>query len=138
MSGTAYLSYEIDQDNNRVVIDIRGYHELGSNNSSNDIQIILFCDTGNIQISYINCDFIFDQGSDHWSIGISEPNLGDQLQQHDFVNHISGQTITFANGAIYQYPEYTNSSDYMGLNGRAILFTKIENGWEVLVDLIPY
>lgn len=132
-----YVAYNIDTTSNRVVIDIRGYHDLSHSNSVNDIQIILFCDTGNIQISYINCDFVLDS-SDNWGIGISEPNIPNgQLQPHDFVNHVSGDTLNFSPGAIYQFPKYNSTSQYAPLNGRAILFIKTRSGWQVFVDQIP-
>ncbi len=132
------VTSRIDTAGNRVVITYLDHHRL-SYSGQNDVQVILHCDTGDIQISYGDCTF--DTGTSttyHWSIGLSEPALaGGTLQPHDFPGHPSGTVVSFGPGAINQSPEHAGPAPYLPLNGRAIYFARDGSGWSVLVDAIP-
>ena len=123
-----------DTAGNRAIITYLDYHGLGDT-GLNDIQIILNCDTGDIQISYNDCTF---DNSSHWAIGVSEPAVaGGSAQPHDFTTHGSGTVTSFGPGAIHQAPEHSTAEAYLPLNGRAIFFQRSGAGWDLLVDDLP-
>jgi len=128
------VTYRIDEADSRVIITYLGYHRLGRP-GLNDIQIVLSCDTGDIQISYGDCTF---DNTNHWSIGVSEPALeGATLQPHDFTTQVPGEVVSFGPGAIAQTPDHDGADAYRDLNGRAISFTRSGTGWDVTVDELP-
>jgi hypothetical protein len=133
---TENTTYFLDEANQRVVITLIGYHRFGQV-GTNDIQIILYCDSGDIQISYRDCSFANE--SDHWAIGVSEPaHAGGEVHLHDFTTHSSGETVSFGPGAIAQGPEHTGTDAYLPLNDHAIYFQRSGTGWDVLVDELPF
>ena len=131
--GSNVYSY-VDTAENRIVITYLGHHRLGRT-GLNNVQIILFCDSGDIQISY--SDSTFDTTS-YWAIGVSEPGMaGGVLQPHDFIGHESGSSVSFGPGAVYQAPEHIGSAAYLPINDRAIFFQRSGSGWDVVVDELP-
>jgi hypothetical protein len=104
---------------------------------ANDVQIILDCATGDVQVSYLDCLFGTAAGA-HWSIGVSEPYFASgSLQGHDYTSHADGTEELFEAGAIAQSPEHTGPEPYRNLNERGILFIRQGPRWRVLVDELP-
>jgi hypothetical protein len=132
---SAVLSY-IDTALNRVIITYLDYNRLGSTTGPDDIQVILYCDTGDIQVSYGECGF--DSGGwRSWAVGVSEPAHGGSAQPHDFTTHEAGSSVSFGPGAIYQSPDHTDAASWAPLAGHAIFYQRSGTGWEVIVDELP-
>lgn len=135
MAGSIVTS-DVDTDAELVTITYLDHSRLGLF-GANDVQIILDCATGDIQVSYIECLFGTAAGA-HWSLGVSEPTYTfGSLQGHDFTAHEDGIVELFEPGAIAQDPEHTGPEPYRTLNGRAILFIRRGPSWNVLIDELP-
>jgi hypothetical protein len=132
-AGSSVTGY-VDAAGNRVVITYLDYHRLSASDT-NDIQIVLSCDTGDVQVSYRDCTF---ENTSYWHIGLSEPGVvGGTAQPHDFIGHAPGTVVSFGPGAIFQSPEHTGAAAYLPLSGRAIFYQRNGTGWDVLVDDLP-
>ena len=133
------LQFRIEASTRRLILTIMGYRRLGRV-GTNDIQIVLYCDTGDIQISYGDENTFDCDAGEHWSIGTSEPDvLGGSFQGNDFTNHatVPGDVRTYGPGAVGQNPERTGTSGFRALAGQGILFHRIPSGgFQVLVDRI--
>jgi hypothetical protein len=130
------LRYSIERDLRRVVLTFPGHRDVGSE-GTNDVQIILDCDRGDIQISYLECSFD-NAPSGHWSIGLSEPGISSGvLHPWDFTAHELGTMASFGPGAIAQAPTHEGAGPYEPLNHRAIYFQRRGDGWNVVVDWLP-
>ena len=143
LGADGYVSFDsrvthfVDPGSQQVIITFLDYRHLGAMESEmNDVQIILSCDTGDIQISYGDCSF--DAGGwGHWGMGVSEPAHGGSAQLIDFPAQAPGSMVSFGPGAISQSPEYTDAAEYAPLRNRAIFFQRSGTGWDVLVDDLP-
>ena len=126
----------VDVERERVVITYLGHHHLSSR-GLNDVQLVFFCDSGAIQVSYGEASTFDSGGLDVWSIGVAEPTLGGTLQPIDFTRASPGEVTAFGPGAIHQMPAYFDPEAYLPLAGRAILFSPAAGGAEVIVDDLP-
>ena len=132
-AGTSVTGF-VDTAHSRVVITYLGHRRLSAT-GLNNVQIILYCDIGDVQLSYT--DSTFDT-TGHWSIGVSEPGIsGGELRPHDFTAHPLGTVVSFDAGAISQDPVHDGATEYLNLNERAIYFQRSGAAWEVLVDELP-
>jgi hypothetical protein len=120
------------------VLTLLDYRSLSAG-GTNDIQVILHTDTGDVQVSYRDSTFDLSAGR-HWSIGVSQPDVGmGRFSGFDFVEAASPfrQLQTFGPGAVGQWPEHDGTSSFVDLNGHGILFHNISTGgWQILVDRI--
>lgn len=135
MSGTSVTAF-LDLDAELVIITYLGHSRLGMF-GENDVQVILNCATGDVQVSYVDCLF-GNAAAAHWSIGVSEPFYASgSLQGHDFPSQPVGTIVDFGPGAIDQSPVLLGAAPYLPLDGHAILFARRGPGWSVLVDALP-
>jgi hypothetical protein len=125
---------DIDDAADRVMITVPGVRRMGRS-GTNDVQISLHTDTGDIQVSYRDCSF---DTTDHWSFGVSEPGAaGAVLSEHDFAAQWPGTTRWFEAGAVAQAPEHTGTAAYAMLAGHAIYYERVDDAWRVLVSPLP-
>ncbi len=131
------MYYRIDAENQVVVLTLTNIGGV-ARPGENIVQIVLDCESGDIVFFY--GEATFDLSSrDHWSIGISEPDVaGARWQPHDFARHAAdpGEVSYFGPGGIGQSPERGGSGDLRPLDGQGILFHRIGGIWQVLVG--PY
>jgi hypothetical protein len=141
VSGTMDLFYRIEASTKRVILTLMDYHGLGRSGTTH-VQIILYCDSGNIQIAYGEATFDL-AATDHWSIGVSEPALAwGMFHGFDFGPPDGTSNAIphyFGPGAVGQAPERTGAGTFVPtLDAHAILFFRTEwDGWAVVVDLLP-
>lgn len=133
----AEVYHYVDTGSQQVIITFLGYHRLGGVESeSNDVQIVLYCDTGDIQVSYGEC--AFDTGGwGSWGMGISEPGHGGTVQEHDFPGQDPGSLVSFGPGAVTQTPAHTDADDFMTLVDHAVFYQRNGTGWDILLDVLP-
>ncbi len=132
------LTYTVDTANNRAVLYYQNFYPFGGlATARSSVQIVLFCDTGDVQFSYAAGSALEPNGRTP-SIGVGEPAIaGGILNPHDFTRQSPGTIVSFGPGAVYQSPDYAAAGSFAALGGRGVLFLRRGAGWDVLVDTLP-
>ena len=128
------LYHHVDVPGERVIITFLDYQRQGRA-GTNDVQIILHADSGDIQVSYAEASF---DTAGHWSMGVSETRgVGAAFHGHDFAGQWPGTVRYYGPGAVGLAPEHVGSDAYAALDDSAIYFSRSGEDWLVMVGPLP-
>ncbi len=128
------IFFHLNAAGERAIITISDVRAEGRT-GTNDVQIILSTDSGDIQVSYRDCSF---DTTEHWSFGVSEPGLEfGALHDADFTDFWPNAAVGFGLGGIAQAPEHIGGEAYAPLDGQAITYQRFEQAWRVMVRPLP-